>query len=902
MKNNAARKERLDLEEPSVGFTTRYPKLMVPLRFLCRLLVMLTASYGLNVILADALGLKGGASLTLFPSVFWLAVLSLLFLSWKGFAGGIALTAAGLIVLRLHYGQNLLYFFSSGLILLWNRFMTVIDGLGYMSLPTLEAKVPLTEDALFITLSMLSSVAFFLSARKKTRILSIAVYSLLFCVPIFVYNMPSKNLGVALLAAAVAGFCAMRLCEKNTEKNSPSGFAGAAALLMSLLLLVPLLGTREPWREIPAFSEKIEELREIVTELASGRNPFADIGFEAEGRHSDPRDATAVKREFSGKLMLSVYSDVASPLYLREWVGGDYKGNVWYVPDTELLPPSCALNGMRDNPYHVTEAFLSAYESYMKQNAEEAMGLYRGFFAVSPVATGTLMPLPVTAVSDIRDPEGYAFSAPYRFHSDYIFTSSRLSRKTAYAVDAVVPRKALTDEYRSFLEAFYYYRIYAETGIMPEFGTPAYMMAVRFGQKGLQGAVGAADKGDEYAETLYRGSVESDAIDRAVLELFESTAIRSYYHTIQEGDASSKGQNGVVTLTGEDGREVTYYLSSDAAVLYADEAAFLVATFLQERCSYTLSPRKASSKDAMEEFLFGNKEGYCVQFATAATLMLRRLGFTARYAEGYIADSFSRNLNGPYSQTYVSRVRDRNAHAWVEVWVSGYGWKVFEATPGYYSDFYFGETTPPETTPPETTVPPEGSDTEVGDTTSPDTETADTTDLSDTEPLLPPETGKTPADPTAKIDPMPVLLWGGVALIVLLATVWLILRGRRRYAERMSRIALALSGCPAEERERLAERLTVDLTDALRAYRLIPEPGERPAAFGRRADRILSFPPKAVPPSKAVAALSRRIYGGLTDGEDLKAMASVTERLVKQAGRRLDPFRYVFYRWLLCRL
>jgi hypothetical protein len=70
------------------------------------------------------------------------------------------------------------------------------------------------------------------------------------------------------------------------------------------------------------------------------------------------------------------------------------------------------------------------------------------------------------------------------------------------------------------------------------------------------------------------------------------------------------------------------------------------------------------------------KIGYCEQFATAETLMLRSLGIPARLATGYSTGSYDPVLD-------QSVVRERDAHAWVEVWFPNHGWVPVDPSPGF---------------------------------------------------------------------------------------------------------------------------------------------------------------------------------------------------------------------------
>lgn len=84
--------------------------------------------------------------------------------------------------------------------------------------------------------------------------------------------------------------------------------------------------------------------------------------------------------------------------------------------------------------------------------------------------------------------------------------------------------------------------------------------------------------------------------------------------------------------------------------------------------------------DTIQYFLETGHEGYCMHFASAGVLLLQEFGVPARYASGYIvkASSFQKE-----DGQYTAKVFDRNAHAWAEIYLEGYGWVPYEMTPGY---------------------------------------------------------------------------------------------------------------------------------------------------------------------------------------------------------------------------
>ena len=74
------------------------------------------------------------------------------------------------------------------------------------------------------------------------------------------------------------------------------------------------------------------------------------------------------------------------------------------------------------------------------------------------------------------------------------------------------------------------------------------------------------------------------------------------------------------------------------------------------------------------DFLDHVRAGYCEQFATAMAVMARTLGLPSRVAIGFAGGA-------PGSTTDEWIVTSRNAHAWVEVLIEGFGWVQFEPTP-----------------------------------------------------------------------------------------------------------------------------------------------------------------------------------------------------------------------------
>jgi transglutaminase-like putative cysteine protease len=84
-------------------------------------------------------------------------------------------------------------------------------------------------------------------------------------------------------------------------------------------------------------------------------------------------------------------------------------------------------------------------------------------------------------------------------------------------------------------------------------------------------------------------------------------------------------------------------------------------------------PPLPAGADTVDEFLFGNRVGFCEQISTSLAVMLRSLGIPAREAVGYVPGSYD-----PITDLY--QVHANDAHAWVQVWFPGYGWQNFDPT------------------------------------------------------------------------------------------------------------------------------------------------------------------------------------------------------------------------------
>ena len=154
--------------------------------------------------------------------------------------------------------------------------------------------------------------------------------------------------------------------------------------------------------------------------------------------------------------------------------------------------------------------------------------------------------------------------------------------------------------------------------------------------------------------------------------------------------------------TEKQAREILSRFLPDGAGNGAADIAEAIGDYVRSSAIYSLTPEKmpGDAEDFALWFLEEADRGYCVHFATAATVLLRAAGIDARYVTGYILETHA-------GQTVT--VPQAQAHAWVEYFEPRLGtWLVLEATPGDLTAMQPEPSAPTETeavTEPERTEP-----------------------------------------------------------------------------------------------------------------------------------------------------------------------------------------------------
>ncbi len=100
-----------------------------------------------------------------------------------------------------------------------------------------------------------------------------------------------------------------------------------------------------------------------------------------------------------------------------------------------------------------------------------------------------------------------------------------------------------------------------------------------------------------------------------------------------------------------------------------------ITQYLRKNIDYSESvPPIPADQELIDWFLFDIRRGFCNYYASAEIIMLRALGIPARLSVGYAQGEPIEDMSDAYL------VRQRDAHAWPEVYFPGIGWVEFEPT------------------------------------------------------------------------------------------------------------------------------------------------------------------------------------------------------------------------------
>jgi len=128
-------------------------------------------------------------------------------------------------------------------------------------------------------------------------------------------------------------------------------------------------------------------------------------------------------------------------------------------------------------------------------------------------------------------------------------------------------------------------------------------------------------------------------------------------------------------------RQLAEQITSGLVTPY--DKVIAITNYLRRNIQYveTIEEEPPTNQEVIDWFLFDEKKGFCNYYSTAEIVMLRSLGIPARWAVGYAqGEPLENTATDATSNTLTYLIRQKNSHAWPEVFFPNIGWVEFEPT------------------------------------------------------------------------------------------------------------------------------------------------------------------------------------------------------------------------------
>lgn len=408
----------------------------------------------------------------------------------------------------------------------------------------------------------------------------------------------------------------------------------AAVCLMIGAVVIPEGGSID-YTEVYAF------FAELASDSASGLpatdNDTTSDYFTHSGEQEDLLNIVSPGRG-EREMLLVTYSG-NRPFYLRGDVGVDFTGRSWTTivgNEPEQWKNSPLKENYRPCENQIIQALLSASSADEDSSVDGLPLIYWDLVSIDYLCNTDVVFLP-PYTSDFSFYENELFEV----FGDYAVRVSESAGSHVNSVECYAMIPSYTSNEKNAGDAEGLARI--ENQFDSSRCTPNDLYNSWFPE---MTETDILLKYEEYVNSTYLSIPDNYSQD------IDSYIKRCLYDEVQS--LKSKRESGMLS-------EVQYRYQLSAAV----------AEYLRSNYTYSLDGSN-NSREPVLQFLNETKRGHCSLYASAMTLILRELGVPARYCTGFYVEA-------PEGSNSVM-LREKNLHAWVEVYVGEYGWVTFDPT------------------------------------------------------------------------------------------------------------------------------------------------------------------------------------------------------------------------------
>lgn len=481
--------------------------------------------------------------------------------------------------------------------------------------------------ALLLFFSFFFSVTVYYFTKVLYRMFFVTLISLIPCVLYVKVMSEINNISLILIALCnVAVFILHRNSLRDMGKVTKKGNILTSAAVFMLLIF--LAASAIPKQQEAPYYDEFEDLfmgGDTSSDVEDSFSSLSDFSGDASGFLSQ-----------SNRRMYSLYGSIATYLKRQNFDYYDFSRDRWYADETYATTYSAPENWESVEQYRNLSSLHSALLT-----AEE---YEPGFLKAHRLSRMADLKMPLSLMQTVRI-QSENFGAAYFLVPSNVISidvgdlqsSCRVTPSGAFSSAAGVHPLDFQYSYTYYTDYVYYNNWIS---------------------------AGGADFDNEEALKLLTDlrnvlSEHEDAWGNTAASYLHQQIEADYYRQLcEENTAEISPRIKELALSLTDGLSHDY------------EKAQAIETFFQTG-DFTYDLQYNAPDDSPEYFLFTERRGTCSDFASAYVLLARAAGLTVRYAEGYTPEAEGGNR-------YV--IKNRDSHAFPEVFIQNIGWMVFEPT------------------------------------------------------------------------------------------------------------------------------------------------------------------------------------------------------------------------------